>query len=110
MPSYYKKVEAEQFVLTDDQKAQIKKGQKIKFQQEFVRWNGGERFLVTVKKDENFLRLQETQWLVKHPEGYWQVLWPADFDKWFVKTDYEHSIPEYIQNQFRNSTHATVVL
>lgn len=83
---WLKKVDANQFTLTDEQKELIRSRETVYFENEPVRWNGGEQFLVSLRKGEGFVRVLEGQWFIKHPEGYWEVLWPDQFDKLFQPT------------------------
>lgn len=81
-----KKVEAIQFLLTDQEKEIARSWKKVYFENEPVRWNGGEQFLVSLRKGENYIRILEGQWLIKHPEGYWEVLWPEQLQPHFQPT------------------------
>lgn len=84
MAQYYKKVDAKQFTLTEQQKSDIRDKKLVHFEGGQIKWNGTSTFLVLLQQGENLHRMYETQWLVKHPEGAWQILWPHEFNKDFI--------------------------
>lgn len=86
---YYKKVDAVQFVLTDEQKEQARKRKAVFFEGGQVRHIGGVNYIALIQHGENQIKVWEGQWLVKHPDGLWQILWPAEFNRHFEKSEKE---------------------
>lgn len=85
MALYYKKVDAIQFKLTDEEKALIKQRKPVFFETAQVKHLGGDQYLALLQQGENLHRIYETQWLVRHPDGMWQILWPDRFGAQFIK-------------------------
>lgn len=85
MPLYYKKVDANQFILTDAQKILMKERKPVHFQNAIVRHVGGENYIAVLQQGENLLKINLTQWLVKHPDGLLQILWPHEFSANFIE-------------------------
>lgn len=85
MAVYYKKVDAIQFKLTDEDKERLHKKEPIFFEGCQVKHVGGNNYLAVLQQGENLYRILETQWLVRHPEGTWQIFWPDRFDKLFIE-------------------------
>lgn len=86
---YYKKVDAIQFNLTDEQKELIKKRKAQFFEGSAIKHVGGNQFIALLQRGENLIKICEGQWLVKHLDGQWQIYWPGDFIRHFVKADLE---------------------
>lgn len=85
MALYYKQVDAIQFILTDEQKQQIKDRKVVYFENAAVKHLGNDRYLALLQQGENLHRIYETQWLVRHPDGLWQIIWPDQFNAKFIK-------------------------
>ncbi|HEV3223852.1 MAG TPA: hypothetical protein VGZ90_13280 [Puia sp.] len=86
MPCYYKRVDAEQFVLTSANKQGILRGENIQFQSTPVKHDSG-RFFVMIHHKEAFVKVEEGQWLVKHDNGIWETVYPDRFKDKFVSED-----------------------
>lgn len=86
---YYKKVDAIEFKLTPEQKEQIRSRRAVFFEGSPVRHIGGHQFIVMLQQGENQIKICEGQWVIRHGDGLWQILWPADFIRHFVKADME---------------------
>lgn len=86
---YYKKCDAVQFKLTDEQKELAKHHKAVFFEGGQVKHLGGNVYIALLQQGENIIRMHEEQWLVKHQDGLWQILWPVDFIKHFVKANME---------------------
>lgn len=87
MPLYLKKVDAVQFKLTDEDKDKISKREAVFFEGSPVRHMGGDQYLAILQQGENLVKVYHEQWLVRHPDGLYQVLWPDQFSRHFVKGD-----------------------
>lgn len=86
MDVFYKKVLAEQLLLTEEQRVELKqKRTPIYFLGHPVRMLGEVNYGIVLKQGENLVRVMSTQWVVKHPDGAFQVLWPHEFEEYFVK-------------------------
>lgn len=85
MPLYYKKVEAIQFKLTDEEKELIKNRKEVFFQDGKVKHVGGEQYVAVMQQGENLIKIYEQQWLIRHPDGMMQILWPDRFSANFIK-------------------------
>jgi len=85
MSLYYKKVDAVQFVLTDEQKELIKNRKPVFFEGGQVKHAGVSHYITLLQRGENLIKIQLTQWLVKHPDGQLQILWPDQFGANFIK-------------------------
>lgn len=85
MALYYKKVDAIQFNLTDQEKELIKQRKAVHFEGAQVKNVGGDTYLAVLQQGENLIRVYSSQWLVRHPDGSYQVLWPDGFAANFVK-------------------------
>lgn len=92
MPPYYKKVDATQLVLTDEQKESIRTGGQHHFEKGQVKYMGGNSYAVMLRVGDMLVKIEETQWLVKHPDGHTQILWPHEFEAGFVKPNQPASI------------------
>lgn len=87
MSFYLKKVDAIQFRLTDEQKGLINSRQAVFFEGNPVKHMGGGQYIALLRQGENLIKILETQWLVRDPDGLWQIYWPDRFDALFVKGD-----------------------
>lgn len=85
MPPYYKKVDASQLVLTDEQKEAIRTGAQQFFDKGQIKYMGGKSYAAMLKIGDRLVKIEENQWLVKHPDGNMQILWPHEFDAQFVQ-------------------------
>jgi hypothetical protein len=85
MALFYKKVDAIQFIVTDEDKECIAKKEPVFFDGCQVKHVGGENYIAVLQQGENLIRISNTQWLVRHPDGQLQILWPDRFEKYFVK-------------------------
>ncbi len=85
MSLYLKKVDAVQFILTDEKKEFIKHRQAVFFEGSMVKHVGGEQYIALLQQGENLIKIHETQWLVRHTDGLWQIFWPDKFNALFVK-------------------------
>lgn len=88
MAVYYKKVDAIQFKLTTDDKERLKNRETIYFEGCRVNHIGGNNYVTVLQQGENLFRILETQWLVRHPDGTIQIVWPEKFNQLF-KEDYK---------------------
>lgn len=84
MALYYKKVDAIQFKLTEEDKAKIKTRERVYFEGGQVKHVGGSQYLALLQQGENLHRIYETQWLIRHPDGLWQIVWPDHFNTQFI--------------------------
>lgn len=91
MPLYLKKVDAVQFKLTDEEKTKIAKRDAVFFEGSPVRHTGGDQYLAILQQGENLVKIYHEQWLIRHPDGLWQVLWPDQFNRHFTKGDHAES-------------------
>jgi hypothetical protein len=85
MPVYYKKVDALQLVLTDEQKEKVRKGTQHFFEKAQVKYLGGGIYAAIMKIGDTLHKIEETQWIVRHPDGNTEILWPHQFEAGFVK-------------------------
>lgn len=85
MALYLKKVDAIQFILTDEEKENVRNKKTVYFNGYPVKHVGGEQYLVVFQQGENLIRINYTQWLVKHPDGTIQLVWPDQFGSNFIK-------------------------
>lgn len=85
MSLYYKKVDAKQFKLTDEQKALIKSRKAVFFEGSPVKHVGGDQYIALLQQGENLIKIQEGQWLVIHADGLWQIFWEDRFAANFIK-------------------------
>lgn len=83
----YQRVWGEQFVLTDEQKADMKAGNPVLWQGEPVRHNGAGRFHVLLSIADMHKPLYENQWLVKK-DGQTEILWDEQ-----IRSKYLFSMP-----------------
>ena len=93
MPPYLKKVEAIQFKLTDEQKALIKSRKPVYFEGGRVKHAGADHYITLLQQGENLIKIQESQWLVRHPDGLMQIFWPDRFGALFLKESDTMAIP-----------------
>ncbi len=87
MAAYLKKVDAVQFKLTDEQKEQIRSRNAVFFEGSPVKHVGGEQYIALLQQGENLIKISESQWLVRHSDGLWQIFWPDRFNAMFIKGD-----------------------
>jgi hypothetical protein len=92
MSLYLKKVDAIQFTLTDEQKELIKDRKAVYFEGSMVKDVGGGQYIALLQQGENLIKIHETQWLVRHSDGLWQIFWPDKFNAMFVKGDETDSV------------------
>ena len=85
MAVYYKKVDAIQFKLTEKEKEQLHKREPIYFEGCQVKHVGGNNYIAVLRQGESLIRILETQWLVRHPDGTQQIVWPDKFSESFVE-------------------------
>jgi hypothetical protein len=83
MPVFYKRVDAEQLALSKAQKQSILAGQPTDFSGVPVKHDSG-RFFCVLSHKENFIKIEETQWLIKHDNGIWEIVWPDTFKEKYV--------------------------
>lgn len=84
---YLKKVDAVQFKLTDEQREDVKNRKAVYFEGSPVRNMGGDQYLAILQQGENMIKVFHEQWVIRHPDGLWQVLWPDQFNRNFKKGD-----------------------
>lgn len=84
MALYYKKVDAIQFNLTDEQKTNIHDRKPVLFEGYPVRHVGGENYLAVLQQGENLHRIYNTQWLIRHGDGAWQIISNDHFGGQFI--------------------------
>lgn len=75
---YIKRVWAEKFTLTDEQKADVKAGKPVEWQGENVKHNGGDRFLCLLTIGGTHQAIHEGQWLVRDTPNV-LVMWDEQF-------------------------------
>lgn len=85
MALYHKKVNAVQFVLSDEDKKRIRAGEKLFFEGQPIIYSVNRPLITLIKQGETLVRVEETQWLIRHPEGTLEVLWPDLFNQRFIK-------------------------
>ncbi len=83
MAVYFKKVDAVQFKLTEEEKELIKQRKPVYFENASVKCIGPDQYLALLQQGENLHRIYETQWLIRHVDGLWQILWPDRFNDQF---------------------------
>lgn len=83
----YQRIWAEQFILTDEQKADIMASKLVYWQDAYVRQNGPTRFHVLLHIVDMEKPVYEGQWLVK-VDGQTKILWDHE-----VKSKYLFSAP-----------------
>lgn len=79
---FFKKVDAIQLKLTDSELADLKAGHPVCFLTGKVKEYGPSYFCL-LQSGENQVKVQEGQWVVRHPDGYYEILWPDQFTKNF---------------------------
>jgi hypothetical protein len=89
----YQRVWAEQFLLTDEQKADIMAGKVVTWQDAHVRQNGPTRFHVLLHIVDMEKPVYENQWLVK-VDGQTKILWDHE-----IKSKYLFSAPVATEEQ-----------
>jgi hypothetical protein len=87
MSLYYKKVDALQFKLADEEKELVRTNKAVFFEGSPVKHVGGDQYLAVLQQGENLIRIFEGQWLVRHPDGLWQIYWADKFAQLFIKGD-----------------------
>jgi len=85
MSFYLKKVDAVQFKLTDQQREQIRNRKAVFFEGAPIKHIGGDQYIALLQQGENLIKITESQWLVRHPDGQWQILWPDSFSANFIR-------------------------
>lgn len=85
MALFLKKVDAIQFKLSDKDKERIKNREAVYFENSQVKQVGPNQYLAILQQGENLHRIYESQWLVRHPDGMWQIIWPDRFGELFIK-------------------------
>jgi anti-sigma factor ChrR (cupin superfamily) len=85
MALYYKKVDAIQFTLTDEEKELIKQRKPVLFEGAPVKHAGGDSYIAVLQQGENLIRVYNSQWVVRHPDGQYQIVWPDRFAALFTK-------------------------
>jgi len=85
MALYYKKVDAIQFDLTEEQKKAIEQRVRVYFENGPVKHIGGAQYVALLQRGEDVVKVYNGQWLVRHPDGYLQVLWPDEFQRNFCE-------------------------
>lgn len=86
MSLFYKKVDAVQFKLNDEEKKIVQSNKTVLFEGGQVKHLGGEVYLTVLQQGENLVRIFEGQWLVRADGGY-QIYWPDKFNQIFSKGD-----------------------
>jgi hypothetical protein len=92
MPLYLKKVEAVQFKLTDEQKELIRNRKPVFFEGSPVKFNGGQQYIAVLQFGENLIKIEESQWLVRDPDGGIHIYWPDRFGSIYIKGSEADSI------------------
>lgn len=85
MPVFYKKVEAVRLLLTDEQVTALKGGEKFDFEGVPIKFIGGNSYIALLRQGESMVKVSAGQWVIRHPEGHWQVLWPHEFEGVFIE-------------------------
>jgi hypothetical protein len=85
MAVYYKKVDAIQFKLTDEEKERLHKREPVFFEGCKVKHVGGNNYIALLQQGENLIRILETQWLVRNLDGSLQIYWPDRFSQLFTE-------------------------
>lgn len=85
MPVFYKKVHAVQLNLSLEEFEELSKGARIEWEAQVIRYAGGTQYFVILLQGENQIKVNATQWVVRHPDGLWQVLWPHEFEENFIE-------------------------
>lgn len=68
MPEYYKKVVASQFLLTDEQKAELEKGGSVSFDGQPIKRTAPGHYHVLVPVEDQLKPMHQGDWIVRHPE------------------------------------------
>jgi len=84
MPEFYKRVVANQFLLSDEQKAEIEKGLPVTFEGYTVKCTAPGHFHVLIPVGDQLLPLHQGDWMVRHPEL--ELKRDFDFRAQFVAT------------------------
>jgi hypothetical protein len=87
----YQRVWAEQFTLTDEDKAAIMRNEKVYWQDAYVRQNGPTRFHVLLHIVDQEKPVYENQWLVK-VGGQTMILWDHE-----VKSRFLIALPQTVE-------------
>lgn len=90
---YFKKVDAVEFRLTEADKEAIRNKKPVYFEGSPVKHVGGNTYVALLKRGEDLLKIYNDQWLVKHPDGMLQIIWPHEFARNFQKADLPDSEP-----------------
>jgi|HubBroStandDraft_2_1064218.scaffolds.fasta_scaffold00002_110 hypothetical protein len=67
MPEFYQRATAQQFILTDEQKAAVLKGERVDFEGCTVKHGGNGKFHALFSMGELLKPIYEGQWLVREP-------------------------------------------
>lgn len=92
MAQYLKRVDAIQFIVTDEQKELIRNKKPVFFEGSPVRNVGAGSYLAVLQQGENLIKIHTEQWLIRHPDGMWQILWPDQFNRFFIKNTQEEAL------------------
>ena len=87
MSVFYKKVVAKQLKLSPEELDELKKGKSFDFEGAKIRSDGGVMYFALLQSGENLIKVSASQWLVRHPNGHFEILWPEEFDRDFIPSD-----------------------
>lgn len=86
--TYFKRVDAQQLNLTEEQHESLKTNKPVDFMGFPVKQYGASYFCI-MNAGENQVKVEATQWVVRHPEGHYEILWPEQFDKYFQSSEFD---------------------
>jgi len=104
---FLKKVDALQLKLTDSELADLKAGHPVFFINGRVK-EYGPSYFVLEQVGENLIKICEGQWVVRHPEGHLEVLWPDQFNNHFKMAEeqepYNFSNDPFLKKSYNQPT------
>lgn len=87
MALFFKKVDAVQFNLTEEEKENVRNRKAVFFEGSPVKHVGGTSYLALMQRGENLIKIYNGQWLVRHPDGMLQVCQDQDFKRDYKSSD-----------------------
>ncbi len=67
MPEFYKRVVCNQFLISDDDKAKVIKGEQLYFESQPIKHGGNGRCHILIPIGDRLFPVYETQWIVRNP-------------------------------------------
>jgi hypothetical protein len=85
MPEYFKRVQAQQFAPTAEEKDKVVKGKPVLFENEPIRHGANGRFHVLLKVGELLTPVYDKQWIAREPDVH--IYSEKDFQAAFQPKD-----------------------